>query len=330
MQCVTEYPGCSKINASGGAARYRQWASDEVVTLGTCFWRQHAFFSLGKNPDHLFDLELPDAYKVSCMQRDWCGRRYRYQWDDDAVSLDLRTTLPGPLFQPDGTHLRLRTFTGSEWRDFEDLQTGQQIDCHGAESIDGGRMYYVGSDKVSVLIICSQPLRRVGVISHRHYDLEFAESGVKVMVVPLLFEDDVPRDAATQEKWLALVENPPLEIEETFSVTDTNIQVHGKSDSSLITLSPMLSLLGEKDKLVSRIDTGTTLLKTWCGPFVLIDAGEYHYDIAAKWMFARAALGNKAGGDFSVVPDEMSYAGDATWEPGSCMDQLFSIRSWAS
>lgn len=328
-ECLTSYTGCNSKTSSGCAARYREWASDDIISLPTCFWRQHAFFNLGEHANHLFDLEMPNEYNVSCTARDWCGRSYRYAWADDGVNLEIRTSLPGPLFTLDKTHLHLRVFTGSEWREWEDLQSGQRIDSHGAEAIDGGRIYYASSDRMPVLIICSQPLQRLGVITHRHFDFEFSESGARVMVVPLLNIDDVPRDAMTQALWLKIVEHPSLHIEESFELIDGAVRVSGRSDGSVIPLSPFLSLLGEKDGLVCNLSRGTNILTTWCGPYTVLDTNEYSYEIAAQWMFAKTAVGTPAAGDYSEIPEEMSYAGDATWEPGTAMDQLFSIRSWA-
>ncbi len=306
MQVMNTFAGCNASNAAGCAARYREWASDDIISLATCFWRQHAFFSLGEQPIHLFDLELPNEFSVACTQRDWCGRSYRYAWENDAVNVEIRTSLPGPLFQIDNTHLRLKTFTGSEWRDFKDLQSGQVIDSHGAESIEGGRIYFVSSDKVPALVICSQPLKRFGNITHRHYDFEFAEAGAKVLVVPLLTEDDVPSDEETIQQWLRIVESPSIHIEESFSLEDDAIKVTGKGNANTIFLSPMLSLLGEKDNLVSDLSVATPLVTSWCGPYSVIDASEYSFAINAKWLFAKAATGSSVSGAFTEIPEEMS------------------------
>ena len=329
MLSMTRLKGCDKHNAAGCAGRYRTWANDDLLGLPTCLWRQHAFFNLGDKADQLFDIELPDSFNVTCLSRDWCGRAYRYSFDDEYVDAQLRTSLPGPMFSSSSTVLRLRSYTGCDWRDFHDLETGQIIDSHGSEQIEGGRLFYVTSDKTPVLIVCSEPMQALGNITHRHYQFHFANNNVNVLVVPLLTEQDVPRSKEQQALWLQLIAAPPTEISESYEFDGDVLRITAESNSDCIALSPMLSMLGERDGLVQNLTAAQPILHTWNGPYAIINASSYSYDIDAKWMFAKTAAGNGADGDFSEVPEELAYAGDATWEPGTVMDQFLSLRSWA-
>lgn len=327
--------GLSAKTAIAGNGRYREHAGFELLTLATCTWRGYEIVTLGERPQVLFAPTLPASYRVDQCRRSWTGRALDYRWKGGDLTLELRTSLPGPLLRTGGDSIALHAASGSEWRSFEELRSGTATSHLLDADAKGGRLWFVDSKPMPLVVAASRPVQRIENTSHGHYRFVFDRPSASLLVVPLLCADDAPRDAERQKLWLELAMRPPLAAEETFTERGDRLRITSRYPGSRIAPLPwFLSLLGERDGLVCFPGEGgpgesTTLLRTICGPYAVQRGNRWQVDVAMGWSRAQPTATRAVSGELSAIPEELVYAGDATWEPGTCMDQLMALRGWA-
>ncbi len=322
--------GCDGRTSVSGNGRYRESAGDEIMALATCAWRGFEIVTLGAEAKPLLNLELPASYRVRQSARTWTGRRIDYAWTGGDVSVELRTTLPGPLLATRGTSMRLRWPSGAEPQRIEDLADGGWFDARGLADAKGHRCWLAQTPNLPVLIVASVPVRRITVVSHMHWQVDFTRKGGGLMIVPLLSAEDAPRTAARLAMWLALAEHPPLRADERFGEREDAITISCIfPGATLAPLPPFLALLDPSGTLARSSQPRTTLLSTWCGPFAVVDGPSWTVDVDTRWIGARLEATRAVAGALTEAPEELAYAGDATWEPGTAMDQLLALRTWA-
>ena len=336
-------PGLSGETSIGANGVYREHAGFEVTTLATCTWKNGCFHELGHEAHGLFEPQLPADFRRRQTDCSWTGRTLEYTWDDGDLSIDIRNTLPGPCVRTTTNCIRLRTVPHAEWRVFTELRTGQQIDMHGACNVSGAQLFHVTSDRCDYIIAASQPIISLEVVSHRHYYFTAASDALNLLIVPIYNDADIPRDAEQQELWLSLAQNPMKEVQEQFRATTmangtAGIEIEAVCSTAgnqvgewapLPLAATVLNTFGAHNGLV-ELPASRTLVHTWFGPFCVTAGSTYRYSIATAWQNAQVGGGEEiADENLSAIPEELTYAGDATWEPGTCMDQLFSLRAWA-
>ena len=329
---MPSYPGLSAATSISGNGRYRAFASEEVMALHTCCWRGHEFTTLGEEYQALFAPNLPADYQVRQVRQSWTGKAYAYRYRGGDVTLDLRTTLPGPLFSTTGTVLRIRAASGAEWRSFQDLAgRAPTLGCIDSEPGYSARLLLVTSRHLPYVVVASQPIIAIRSITHMYYEFTCARPGARLMIVPLLVAADAPYQPARQKLWLSLVAHPPLEAVETVQEQPGSLRITSRFPGSRLAPVPVaLALLGRAGGLATP-PMATTMLQTWCGPYQVAAGSSHTTTIQMAWSTARlqptAPVATEDG--LSEIPEELAYAGDATWEPGTVMDQLLALRTWA-
>lgn len=323
-------PGLDARTAISGNGSYRVGAGEELLALATCVWRGLECTTFGDQPAVLFAPLLPARYQVAQERRSWTGKAYAYRWQGGDCTLDLRTTLPGPLFQTTGRRIGIRAVSGSEWRSFTDLDgRGYTLTSISATRLAGARAWLITTPHQPLLLVASQPITGIRITTHTYYEFTAARPGLRVLLVPLLSEADVPRDPHRRLRWQALVDQPPLAAEETFREEGTDLVIRTRfPGATLAPIPPMMALLGSADGLCQP-PAGEQLLRTWCGPYQVVDSDAHEARIAMGWSRARARATRPVRGVLAPIPEELVYAGDATWAPGTVMDQLLALRTWA-
>lgn len=322
-------PGGSAATGVSGNGGYRDGAADEVLALATCCWRGLEITTLSGEPKPLFAPALPAAYATRHLRRSWTGRAIDYRWRGGGLTVELRTTLPGPMLRAHGRTLRLRWASGAEPGRSDGLGGAPGFDSHGLAAARGGRLWVARSPVGPVLIAASAPVRAIRVTTHMHWEVEFARAGGALLVVPLLRDADIPEDAAARAAWLELAARPPLEAEERFRERDGRIELECRFPGArLAPLPATFALLGTAGGLLEA-PAGRTLLHGWSGPFAVAPGPSWTASIAMAWSRVRWEPQATAGGELGDIPEELAYAGDANWEPGTAMDQLLSLRTWA-
>lgn len=321
--------GLHTKNTVGGCGRYRDGAGDDLLALHTCVWRGHELTTLSGTPTAILTPELPDNYSVKIRRRDWTGKTISYRWANNGFDLDLRLSLPGPLFTVRSNSLRVRWPSGSEPGAATGLTTAIAMTFRGTAETNNERLWTVHGPHGPVIIASSVPITAIRITSHMHWDIHFAKSGARCFIVPLLTNDDVPTDAERQRQWLDLAEQPPLRMSERYRDDGNSLTIHGRCGTSRWAPIPTwMALLGNRGG-TSTHSTATTLLSGWSGPYLLTSGRTYQATIAMNWTTDAIRPTRAVTGPVPAVPEELTYAGDATWEPGTSMDQCLSLRVWA-
>ncbi|MDA3962059.1 MAG: hypothetical protein PF961_14805 [Planctomycetota bacterium] len=180
------------------------------------------------------------------------------------------------------------------------------------------------------LVVASAPITHIHITSHMHYRFEFAEAGASLLLVPLIDRADIPDDRRRQAMWRDLVAQPPCDANETFTSARDHLTITGTSTGAKRAPLPWwLTLLGERDGLVRLNAAPTTLVHGVWGPYALAAGASWKARVASTWIDQRPEPSRAVTGPLSAPPDELAYAGDATWELDEPMDQLLALRSWA-
>jgi hypothetical protein len=322
--------GLSARTSVGACGRYRAHAGQQQFRFATMVWRDGIFAEPGKQGKTHFQLDLPESYSVKTHHASWTGRTISYSYGPEEVAVDFRNTLPGPRFTTRGHSIYLR------WGD--NIPDGlRAIDAGGAtwNLVDHPGLekhrFLVGMCRVMpVLIVLSGPLEKIAVTSHGHWEFRFASPGQSMFLVPLADTAQLPTDAERQEIWQSLLRFPPGECEETFRVDGDQLTIRAQfAGASYAPIPPIIAQAGEMRGLIRLPEDRIKLFDALVGPYELVrgDSWKAHIDLA--WTRAVAKSAHAATGKLSATPDELAYAGDWTWEPGSAMDQLLALRTWA-
>ena len=323
-------PGLSDATSVSGNGRYRDFASEEILALHTCCWRGQEFVTLGEEAQALFSPNLPTGYRVRQRHASWTGKAYDYSWPGGDLTLELRTTLPGPLWCTRGRVIRIRAAPGAEWRSFEDLDgEAPTLGCIGSQPGYRATCLLSENRHLPVVLIASHPIIAIRIISHMYYEFEFARDDVRLLVVPLLMRSDIPRDPAVRAIWRELARRPPVAAEETFHDDGETLTIHAHfPKATRAPLPVLLALLGSSGELVAP-PQAQTLMHSWCGPYQVVAGNRYQATVRMPWSTASLRPTTTVTGQLNDIPEELAYAGDATWEVGTAMDQLLALRTWA-
>lgn len=328
--------GLSEKTAAGRVGAYRPGVWTEYVQVGTIIAHGHEFITHGDPSSSLLSLPVGPNYTRQVLSSSWTGRSSRYTGDHGSMDLHLRVTLPGPLFANFGKTLALRWAFNTAPAHVRDLESGRER----REMVlkDLGRALLLLGPRRPMLLIASQPIREYRVISHEHLWLTFDEPGAYVMWLPLLDDADIPTGDQRLALWLRLLAAPPVTCQETYEVRGDQVHVR-QQFASLDNRSPQVvplplipALLGDNGGIQS-LPAGQMLCKALLGPYKLIEGDHFDWTIDTAWMRAKVQPTRKIEGalaqSLSPIPEELVYAGDVSWEPGSAMDQLLSLRVWA-
>lgn len=325
--------GVNEKSAVGRVGAYREGIWTEYVQVGTVVAHGHEFFLPGDPTSDVLSLPVGPNYRRQITSNSWTGRSSHYSGDHGAVDLHLRVTLPGPLFAGFGETLALRWAFNSAPDHVEDLASGRTF----REMVlaDLGQALLLTGPRRPMLLLASQPIRQYKVISHEHLWLTFDEPGAYVMWLPLLDEADIPRDRERLDLWMRLVAAPPVTCDEQYEVAGDAVRIRQRFASldsrtpQVVPLPLIPALLGGQGAIQS-LPAGRMLCKALLGPFKLVEGDHFDWAIDTAWMRARVAPTRKIEGKLAEglgsIPEELVYAGDVSWEPGSPMDQFLSLR----
>lgn len=328
--------GVNEASATGRVGAYRPGVWTEYVQVGTTIAHGHEFFTHGDPSSDLLSLPVGPNFERRILSNSWTGRSSRYSGDHGTVDLHLRCTLPGPLFAGFGDTLALRWAFATAPSHVEDLETGRKFREMVLEDL-GCALLLIGPRR-PMLLVTSRPIRRYRVVTHEHLWLSFDGPGAQVMWLPLLDDADIPRDRQRLDLWRRLVAAPPVACEESYEVTGDRVRIRERftgldgTKPDLVPLPLVPALLGES-RGVQQLPAGRVLCKCLLGPYTLVEGDGFDWTIDTAWMHAKVQPTRKVEGaraeNLSPIPEELVYAGDVSWEPGSPMDQFLSLRVWA-
>ena len=321
-------PGLGERHAVGRVGAYREWARTDEVLCSTVTRRGEEFFTAGPQPQPLASLELPLSYSRKRCALSWTGERIEYRWDDDGLTLENRSTLPGLYLKPQKRTLHLRWAFGNAPGLVDDLDTGQRHRCAG-KFASNGRNFHLNCQRMPVLLVLSAPLASIEVVSYEHWAITFAVDGGALLWVPLLDAADRPSTPDALKLWRRLAEAPPLSCEESYRVEGDTLHLRQYfSNATLAPLPPLAALLGNAGGL-QKLPQAVHLAKTLLGPYSVVDGNAWEGSIELGWSKSYAQPTRTVSGELSPIPKELAYAGDVTWEPGTPMDQYLALRVWA-
>ncbi len=312
----------------GSCGQYRRGIEEDILTLNTVVWRAGWFSLPGQTPQLLFNFDVPDKFCVEQFERSWTGKTLRYQWTGGGFDLDLRTTLPGPLFSLNNKALTLRFNYSHEPRKAENLETGESTGLRGGTC--RGQFWLLDLKPHPLLLVANKPVAQISVVSHRHWTFEFEEEGARMFVLPLLDPRDAPRDAERQSLWRALVDHPPRRCAETFGFGDDERLriVQNYPGAAVSPRSPLLeNLLGRSQAVEGS--PGTALLKTWFGPYAVTRGDQVETALACDWLAYAAVPSRDPAGELQDLPEPLAFPGDDTWDMKNVGDRLMAWRLWA-
>lgn len=327
--------GLSELTAVGRFGGYREWADhSNGLQLVTCGAREADFYRIAPEHLRLGGPVLPHSHTRTHLSSSWTGVAYRYTWDDDGFDLYLKTTLPGPLLIP---HRRVHHF---RWAVDNGVPTARSLDkdmafrcAHTIE--DPGQLIWLQNWGMPTLLVSSLPITRLQWVSHEHMTVEFAAEGAYLLLVPLLNEQDIPRDEAARASWLCLVQAPPVSCAETFEVQDDRVvirQAFTAPDGAPAAMAPVPPLLSccADHSAVCELPASQQLVHGLMGAYSVIADPTWSATIRMDWSQIKLTPTRAVDASgLAVIPEELAYAGDVTWQPGSAMDQLLALRVWA-
>ncbi len=317
--------GLSRETSVGPAGLYRPMAEEDLLLLGTVAWRAGWFTTTGNCPALLFRPDLPERYELRHLRRSWTGKTVACTWADEGWEMELRETLPGPVWRLVGRELSLWFAYPNEPRHADDLEAGTRIGLRGGRG--EGRLYVLDTLGMPTLVATSAPVA-ISVVSHRHWRLTFDEPGGSVLAVPLLQAGDVPDDADRQRLWKRLVDAPPLDCRERFAVEDDAVRLGQEfPGASLCPRSPLLENALSRTSLLDGL-SGRRLCATLLGPYAVHDGDVVETTVRTDWMRYAAVATREPAGELNELPEQLAFHGDVTWDESAPMDRLMSWRIW--
>lgn len=321
--------GLDASNAVGRNGFYKKNVSMDTFQLGTCVWRGHEFVTAGSAQTPLFSPEFPDGYSTTFKNRSWTGMTVDYSWKNGGLSMELRSTLPGPLLTSAQSVLRLRWAFRNAPGSVESLDKKFTSRVGTDISFKGSRILLCGNRQRPTLIVASAPIKSINAISWEHWTISFAKEKGSVLIVPLLNIADAPRTSVLQKLWLSLVERPPVACEERYAVHDNQLMLEQRFPGAVLAPIPQLWALKGIDKKLLKLPPSTTLAQTLIGPYAVVTTPLARFEISLDWVSARAVSSRSVNGPLQPIPEELAYAGDVSWDPKTPMDRLLSLRVWA-
>jgi hypothetical protein len=322
--------GLDEDNCVGPAGGYRRGAIADRIDLTSCYWDTHSFQAVDKARGGLFQVHPACDYRRRSLNRDWTGQTLQYRWEedgqDDGVDVEIRATLPGPLFLPRKRCVSLRTLT--EIHRIEDLRDGRDAFLGQVPDMQGGKFYLLKGRTRSMLLVASQKLS-FQVVSHAFWKFTFPQKGGRLMLAPILDPGDIPTDADRKDLWLQILRNPPVSCRESYRVQDDRLTLCQEFPGACIApIPPLLSHLSESD-LMRLPGQRQGLLTGALGRYEYVRGRRWQATIELDWTRARIQPTRPVKGRLSRVPEELSYAGDVTYSLDDPMDRLLNLRIWA-
>ncbi len=327
-------PGCSAKTSISGNGCYRQQA-EAALTLCTSVWRNDHLTTIGAGGTTLFSVAIPPTHQAQRSRTDWVGRTHSWSWRGGDLTVDTVTTLPGPLLSTAGSEIRLVMGVDAPLAERLDAPA-EPWKFHSPQGLlgaTGWKLILLPGTTMPVLIVVHGELLGISATNYSHWEFRFATGGGRLLVVPLLDAADIPRDAARQAIWAELVARPPLTASERFRLVDhQRLDIECSfGDTTWSPISMAIAALGENATLVTHPGDTVDLCRGAYAPFRIRRGSSWQVSVDTAWMRARLVRHQSvtSNAPWSPVPEELAYAGDATWEPGTCMDQLLSLRTWA-
>ncbi len=345
-------PGLTPNTSIGGHGRYAAFTTDCFHAFPFGIFRDHSLYTGEPSPRLLYAIDRPLVYLSRQHGHSWTGLTQAYEGSetgDDPVlflTAHLRSTLPAPLLIPQGEaahRLRLH-FPGPTVPRRSRSLTSDAVWGPDDTSLEGeDRAFLIGTHSTPFLFLSSSGVRRVHTICGRHVEWTFADPSPHVMLVPIRDQTDIDMIAPRLTQWLALIERPPVEISEQFEepagahclrVMQSALGLDGQ-EPAFSPVPPFFGLLEETEPgthPLVQIETAAVhrLLSTPLGPYFVAEGNRVVLAIETGWMQARMEPTTciPEGTDLAPVPEELTYAGDWTWDPRSPLDQLLSCRTW--
>lgn len=326
--------GLSAATAVSCFGKYREGAGEETFAFPTVAHRGGEFFLPNPAGKRLWNHELPLSYAVAEKDHGWTGKRVEYRYGEngaDGFDLEIRSTLPAPLYRLKGRSFRLRWVPKNEPHFITGLESGRKWMPAGVDASGEERFFHLESRHIPTLLVTSQPLVGIRIISHMHYELVFAEAGAAFFVCPIYRAEDFPVTDEARALWTDLLTAPPLTCEERFAFADGKLHLEQTFPGAKVSPQPpFAALLDGFDGFLEK-PQAATLLHGVLGSYRVSPGHKTQLAIASDWINAtitpQATIPD--GADLTPIPDELAYAGDYTWDPASPMDQLLSLRTWA-
>ena len=316
--------GLNEQTSVGRCGAYRLGIEHaNAIQLTTCVARDVDFHAVdGGRIRWLGGPVLPDDHRRRSLGRSWTGRVYRYEWESDGFDAYLKTTLPGPLFVPHSRMLNWRWAVDNGVPSARTLPGGNEFVC-GRPRENLGQVLLLNNWTMPTLLVTSGPITTLRWVSHEHMTLEFAEPGIRVLLVPLLDKNDAPTDVAA---WLELIAAPPVACREEFEVRGDTIVIRQIFEGSRVAPVPAVSTFSP----VQRQSAMRTLVKGLMGEYRIAAGPSWETEIPLDWTKVHLKPSRKVEATgLAAIPAELAYAGDVSWEPGSALDQLLALRVWS-
>lgn len=324
--------GLNETTSIGRTGAYRPWADHaNALQLVTCVARDLDFETVhNQRTFHLGGPVLPLSHTRRHLGSGWTGRAYAYDWEGGGFDAYLASTLPGPLFIPHGREIHFRFSAGNGVPRLRSLESGKEALAAWTNS-DMGRLVLLENWGVQTLLASSSSMLSLKWVSHDCLSITFAGERANLLFVPLLKKEDVPADPVTIAAWLRLAEKPPVRCHESYASSPKQVKIR----QQFVTPDGTPSLLAPLPPVAAFSPLQTQpphlrLLHGLFGPYAVAEGECAEYDIEMGWAGARLEATRKVSTErLATIPAELAYAGDVTWEPGTPMDQLLSLRIWA-
>lgn len=325
--------GLNDSTSVGRCGTFRGVAAGSTMGLNTCVaYGINLFaFGVGGSPIGAPAGGLEVATKI--LHPSWTGRTIEIIADGRSQTIDLRHSLPGPMFTTSDCRWGFDWVVKYSPLSVTFLPEGKRVRAWATlENLP--QIFLAHGRSTPVLIVTSAPAESLEIISHEHWWLTFRKAGVRIMLVPLLDVSDAPRTTDTAALWLDLIAAPPVRCAERFernsnvlAITSTFTTADG-GPTRVAPLPTTAALCGTAGGLQS-LPACTRLLTTATGPYAVAPGSSHTRTIQMDWACAHLDPASTVCGALSPVPNELAYAGDATWDEQSPMDALLCARQWA-
>ncbi len=331
-------PGLNDSTSVGRCGRLNEFAGNDAIALNTCVAHGLKLFTYGSTPQPIGAPSTAGEYSVKILHSSWTGRTIELTTRDERQIIDLRHSLPGPMFTIEGKRWGFDWGLESTIIELQPLPDGQAINAWKTIANPPQVMLATGKGP-SVLVVTSQPAESLEIITHEHWWFTFAEPGARVMLVPLLDDADIPDSAEAVQLWLDLIAIPPVRAAESFDIAmddphapgltiETSFTDAGGSPTLLAPLPNLPALWGQRGGL-QELPAHTQMLTTPLGPYAVSRGASHTRTVRMDWIKSAVVPTRDIEGELSPMPLELAYPGDATWNEKEPMDTFISLRLWA-
>ncbi len=333
--------GLSDATSAGRCGWFKKNAGNRSLGLNTCGINGVTIFAPGRDGRQLGEPAMGGIgadVTMRTVHNSWTGRTVELTCDGQKQTVDLRTTLPGPLFTAHGERWGFNFMVKSSPVELESLTDDRVVTALGLIA-DPPQVSLGRHRETPYIIISSEPAESLEIITHEHWWFTFRRPGARIMIVPLLSAADAPRTPEKIGLWKDLIAAPPARVDETFEVDDDVLTIHASVTTAegdpvkCCPLPPMAALWGSIEGACGAMQSmaaAEPLLCTLLGPYgVLPGASSYERRIRMDWIRARMEFTRPLSGELAPIPDELAFAGDASWDESCPMDSLMSHRVWS-